>query len=106
MKLVYKYISLILLALLLTPSVIQLTHVIAEEHHDVEICHSKDEQHYHDHEVECELCKFHLNDFSTDVATSLPEITFIEITSTNHFFYSFKSEQNTSFHLRGPPSLT
>ncbi|MFY7670943.1 hypothetical protein ACOSP6_07610 [Tenacibaculum sp. MEBiC06402] len=106
MQLIRKYISLTLLIIILAPSVIQFSHIIAEEHHDVEVCLSQDEHHYHDHEVECELCKFNLNDFSDIEIAALPIITITEIASTENFYYSFKSEITTSFFLRGPPSLT
>ncbi|CAL2063207.1 hypothetical protein [Tenacibaculum sp. 190524A05c] len=106
MKLIRSYISLILLVFLLAPSAIQLSHIIAEEHHEVGICLSEDEQHYHDHdEVECELIKFHLNDFSVNASTTISSVAFAKITTPENFFYFFKSENTTSFNLRGPPSL-
>ncbi|MCH2032644.1 MAG: hypothetical protein MK202_03905 [Tenacibaculum sp.] len=106
MQLIRKYISLTLLIIILAPSVIQFTHIVSEEHHDVEVCQSQDEQHYHDHDMECELCKFNLNDFSEISIVTIPTIDIQKNNNEQSFYYSFKSEINTSFLLRGPPSLT
>ena len=105
MKLVRKLISLFMLVLVLAPALVQLSHIVLEEHHDAEICLSKDEKHYHDYEIDCKLCDFHLNNFSVTSITQLPIIELIEINAPHIFFYSFKSESVTAFHLRGPPSL-
>jgi hypothetical protein len=105
MKLVRKLISLFMLVLILAPALVQLSHIVLEEHHDTEVCLSKDEKHYHDYEIDCELCDFHLNNFSVVSISKLPSIELAEINSPETFFYSFKSESVTSFNLRGPPSL-
>ena len=105
MKLVRKLISLFMLVLILAPALVQLSHIVLEEHHDAEICLSKDEQHYHDYEIDCELCDFHINNFSIVSISPIPTIEFVEINSPETFFYTFKSENVTAFHLRGPPSL-
>ena len=105
MKLVRKLISFFMLVLVLAPTLVQLSHIVLEEHHETEVCLSKDEQHYHDHEIDCELCDFHLNNFSVTSITQLPTIELTEINSPHIFFYSFKSKSVNPFRLRGPPSL-
>lgn len=99
-----RYISLIVLVLLLAPSLVQLSHVIHEEHEGHEVCISKDEQHFHEYELDCDTCTFHLNNFTVHTLTTIPLVTFTEIISPKGFFYSFKNTSTTSFHLRGPPA--
>lgn len=106
MKFVRKYISLFLLIIVLIPSVIQVSHVLAEEHHEAEVCLSKDEHHYHEQEIECELCTFNINEFSYDTYTEVREVSIHEIIKVNHYYYYFKSKFHSSVSLRGPPSLT
>lgn len=106
MRLVRKYISiLVLTVLLLTPSVIQLVHSFVDAHEDTEVCISKDEQHFHKHEVECDTCTFHFNSFTVNATPVISTVTFTEITSPQGFYYSLKNNSVTSFRLRGPPSL-
>lgn len=105
MKLIRKYTALLVMVLLLAPSVIQLAHSLHEEHAEVEVCISKDEQHFHEHELDCDTCTFHFNNFNTASIISIPVVDFIAITATESCYNSFKNTSVHSFHLRGPPAL-
>ncbi len=77
------------------------------EHEEVEVCVSKDEQHFHKYESEseCETCKFHVNNYTLNELPLIPLVIYKEISSPEAFFYSLESELVISFRLRGPPNL-
>lgn len=106
MKIVKKYISVgMQLMLLLSPLAIQLMHSLDSDHLESEVCISNDDQHLHEHEVECEICKFQFNSFTSD---EFPIITFLpneKVELLTNLYTSVQSNFNLSFSLRGPPAL-
>ncbi|CAM1368890.1 hypothetical protein TPENAI_60528 [Tenacibaculum litopenaei] len=66
-QIVTRYITLLQLLLLLTPSAIQLAHTFEEDHDHVVVCSAVDEQHFHENNVECSILLFHLETFDYQV---------------------------------------
>jgi len=105
MNLFKKYISIaIMLILLLTPSVIQLVHVLGDEHHHEAVVYSSEkDQHFQEYEAECEICTFQFNSFTVE---ELPFFDFQQIENLIFFsnlYNSFKGYFSLSSFLRGPP---
>ncbi|WP_075342701.1 hypothetical protein [Tenacibaculum agarivorans] len=106
MNLFKKYITLaVMLILLLGPSVIQLVHTFDDHHHEAEVCTSKNDQHFHEYEVECEICTFHFNSFTLNEIPLLVLTSTEEVIFSNSLYNSFKGSFILSFLLRGPPSF-
>ncbi len=106
MKIFKKYVSIVmLLTLLLTPSVVQLMHALDSDHLESEICISEDSQHLHDHEAECELCKFHFNTFTVNEFSIVNFTSLSKIDSLESFYTSLQNTFNLTSLLRGPPAL-
>ncbi|WP_442266407.1 hypothetical protein ACSIGC_01460 [Tenacibaculum sp. ZS6-P6] len=106
MKTLKKYLSVVmLLLLLLSPSIIQLVHSFDSDHIESEICISENDQHLHEHEVECEICKFNFNSFTTIDFTNTTFISYEKIDFLTSLYTSLESYLKLSFSLRAPPSL-
>ena len=106
MKIFTKYISIVMLsALLLTPSIVQLMHALDSHHETSEICISEDEEHLHDHEVECEVCKFNFNNFTASDFTVFNFTVILKINPFLSFYTSLQHNFNSTTLLRGPPVL-
>jgi len=105
MKSFKKVISLIVLVLLLAPSFVQLAHVFEDEHEEHVVCTSNKEQHFHEYELDCDICTFHFYSFLT---VDLPSVIFTkaqQATTICSLYNSLISNTILSFTLRGPPSL-
>ncbi|MBU2938658.1 hypothetical protein KO494_03800 [Lacinutrix sp. C3R15] len=95
----------ILIAALLTPSLVKVGHVFENHKHDV-CTDNLSQTHLHALDLDCEFYKFKLNtkyytvlnNFRIDVEENYSKIN-------NTFYYFFNNHQQFSFSLRGPPSL-
>lgn len=104
MQTLKKYISLIIMVLLLAPSFVQLAHIINEEHETSGICISKDQQQFQELELDCEICTFQLHSFISNEIPRLAKIKFQQITTFSSLYTSFESNSLLAITLRGPPS--
>lgn len=104
MQTLKKYISLIIMALLLAPCFVQLAHIIYEEHEVREICVSKDQQQFLELELECEICTFQFYSFISNEIPRLAKIKLQQVTTICSLYTSFESNSTLTATLRGPPS--
>ena len=105
-KLLGKYLSsLILLIVLVTPSVIQFSHIFEEHEH---IACTETESHVHKTDVDCETCAFRImpfnddfnvvNDFSLKKSILKKEVNYTSLILESHNF--------THKQLRAPPKYS
>lgn len=97
------FVSTILIALLLAPSVIQLAHAFEDHEH---IACSEKGVHLHEDTPECKICDFHLTSFDYQLYTAncaenviLPKEDVQILQNAVPLSYSFSNKQ-----LRAPPS--
>lgn len=101
---VFKILTFVLVASLLTPSVVKFTHIFA--HHKHEVCLGEKTTHLHKFDRDCEFHKFKLNNnftpsfFYVDIFNQQKE--HLKIVSLYYFLSQY---QRLQFSLRGPPSL-
>lgn len=101
LKTLKKYSIICLSIVIFLPAIVQLVHTF--EKHEHGICMSKDDQHFHQKDVDCVLCHLQgetyaiLNDRDFPVFNSEVQI----LLSTQYNFLS--NYQQLSFSLRGPP---
>jgi len=100
----FKFVSILLLITILTPSAVKLMHVFQDHEH--EVCIDNQKTHLHTLDLECEFYKFKVNNTFT-LSTYNVEILAIEITHKPIVSqYNFTNYyQPLSFSLRGPPQL-
>lgn len=101
---VFKTITLVLVASLLLPAIAKFSHMFAHHKHD--ICLGEKSTHLHEINTDCNLHKFNLNTpycfFSNDIEILVN--TYVKQTSTS--LYTFlNNHKQLSFSLRGPPVL-
>lgn len=99
----YKVASLFVIAGLVLPSLVKLTHAIQHDHEHV-VCIEKNQVHFHNVEYDCEFYKFNINHnlifqcFNYEVKSNSESIT------SEIAYYTFlKSHQQLTSFLRGPP---
>ena len=94
------YISSILLVLVfLAPSIVKLEH-----HHEHFICKAKNEKHYHNNHVKCEICLFDFSFFSSDIKYVNLENEQPSDQYCNNYRFNYSSILSKySFLLRAPP---
>ncbi|SNR16105.1 hypothetical protein [Tenacibaculum jejuense] len=106
MKVFKKYLSVgMLLMLLLSPLVIQLMHSLDSDHIESEICTSEDDNHLHEHELDCEICKFQFNSFIAHDILIVPFIETLDIDQLESQYSSLQQFSKLNFSLRAPPVL-
>ncbi len=100
----YKIASLLVIACLILPLSIKLSHVFS--HHEHEVCIAKDQSHFHEIDLDCDFYKFKINQnlffefINYDLKSTLENNTSI----ITYYTYLKSNQQLTSF-LRGPPYL-
>ena len=102
---IFRVLAILLVVLVLTPSVVKLTHIFNHSHHKHEVCLGEAQAHLHTLDVDCEFHKFQLN-----TAFAVPENSFKllkkqdnhQVINSQYFFIS--EFQALHFSLRGPPS--
>lgn len=101
LKTLKKYSILCLSIVVFLPAIVQLVHHF--EKHEHGICISKDDQHFHQKDPECQLCHLQgetfaiINDGDYTIFNPQEQI----LVSTQYNFLS--NYQQLSFSLRGPP---
>jgi hypothetical protein len=91
--------SILLIAVLLTPSIAKLEH-----HHDGFVCQAKHEKHYHTHHQKCWVCAFEFSLFSLTAKTVVaPPISYPAAVNDGERLFKFNSTSSYSFLLRAPP---
>jgi len=100
----YQCCAIILIATLLTPSFVKLSHAFLNHEHNV--CLDYQKTHFHEFDLDCEFYKFKLSkQFShelVDYALVLAPANFQIATSQYHFVSEYQYLQTS---LRGPPAL-
>ncbi len=99
-----KFAIIVLIAVLLTPSVVKLSHAFANHTH--EICTSDVAEHVHKIDLECEFYKFKISKEHTHILNSnITCIIYNEISPIISQYNFISDYQKLSFDLRGPPNL-
>jgi len=104
LHIIYSFCATILIAALLTPSVVKLSHLFQDHKH--EVCTEKQISHYHEYEIDCEFYKFnktnqfHLNNFQ-DFTFYTTTYKYEIVSFYNHLI----SHRQLSFSLRAPPNI-
>lgn len=97
-------VSLVLIAAILSPSFIKLSHALYE-HQDL-VCLDDSISHVHQTELDCELQKFKLSPQTYFDIVEIVEIKALSETNIYSNYYAFLSDfQKLPFALRGPPQL-
>jgi len=98
-----KLATILLVATLLTPSVVKIAHVFADHEH--EICTVKNVEHLHEADIECEFYKYKLSGKSYISQSYTDFEPIIEVQKSIPFYYTFlNTHQQLNVSLRGPPS--
>lgn len=101
---IFKYISLILVLAILTPSLVKVLH--AFEDHNHEVCTEKSTTHLHELDLECEFYKFKLNNTfslsSFEIDLLVNKNNRQSFSSSYNFIGLYIISQN---YLRGPPQI-
>lgn len=94
----------ILVAALLTPSVVKLHHLFEDHAHAV--CVNPQDTHWHEVDLDCEFYKFKLN---TQFSHSFVAVDLSIVENDYEPFISFeqlvRSHSVSQYYLRGPPEL-
>lgn len=103
LKVVKKYSIICLSIVVFLPAVVQLLHTF--EKHEHGFCISKDDQHFHQKDLDCALCHLQNETYAVINDRELPIFHVKEqiLLSTQYNFLS--NYQQLSFSLRGPPSF-
>jgi hypothetical protein len=96
--------TIIIVACLLLPTGIKISHVFS--HHEHEVCIGENQSHFHEIDMDCEFYKFNLNnnfyfkvvDYSIDFKIKTQTV------NVKNYVY-LKDHQYLSTYLRGPPYL-
>ncbi|MFI1745911.1 hypothetical protein [Thalassobellus sediminis] len=103
---VFKIVTLSLVATLLVPSVIKFSHVFSHHHHKHDVCKGEKSTHLHEIDLDCEFYKFQLN---KNYIPSLKYETFIcKAPHYKIYILTYKflnNHQPLSYSLRGPPAV-
>lgn len=103
LKSLLNFSALLFIIILLLPTIVQFAHVFEE--HEQTNC-NEITTHFHEHELECSICDFNLNQNYSFV---IQEFQFNNFSFKNRFtleLYNFKYyHQQLSYSLRGPPEL-
>lgn len=94
--------SLLLVAAILSPTIVKLSHALYE--HEEQVCNEIGSVHVHEVEIDCDFQKFQLSPQHYPVFTEAIKVypNFIKENDVN--YYSFLSKyQKLHFALRGPP---
>lgn len=103
-KLITSFVSLTLIATILAPSFVKLSHAIFE--HQELTCVDTSISHVHEVEFDCEFQKFKLSPQTLIEFPEITKISTIEIDNQSYDRYVFLSYfQELPFALRGPPSV-
>lgn len=96
--------ALFLVAAILAPSALKLSHALYE-HHEL-VCSDDSISHVHEIEFDCEFLKFNLSPQIDMEAVEIAEISEEYFTKNYYNYYTFLSNfQKLPFALRGPPSF-
>ncbi|WP_242084757.1 hypothetical protein [Aestuariivivens sediminis] len=100
----FRIFTLLVIAALLTPTVVKFTHTFY--HHTHKVCTGEKSTHLHKIDLDCELLKCHLHKnftLSSFTITLFSEDPLQSITEAYYFFLS--DYQRLHFSLRGPPQI-
>ena len=94
--------SLLLVAFLITPSIIKVAHALIEHEHLQ--CEAVGELHIHGIELDCDFEDFNISPQNHSFLVDVPKPLLIDISKRINFQYTFLSKyQELHFALRGPP---
>lgn len=98
----FKIITILLVAVLISPSIVKFNHVF--ENHKHEVCVNNSFDHFHELEIDCEFYKFNTTNhflFENFVESTIN----ISIKSVlNYSYYEFlNNHKKLQISLRGPP---
>lgn len=103
---VFKILTLFLVATLLVPTIIKVTHIFTHKHHKNDICKGEKRSHLHEISIDCEFYKFKINSHFYKNNTLVDFIVYPLYYKINALTYNFlNNHQQLSFLLRGPPLL-
>ncbi|QLG47091.1 hypothetical protein [Costertonia aggregata] len=103
-KIIATFVALLLVASIVMPSVLKLTHALHE--HAVSKCVDIDKLHIHESELDCDFQKFKLTTQFYFAFKSYDTFVAIVSTKINSTHYDFLSDnQKLHFALRAPPTL-
>lgn len=101
---IFRFLTIALVAALLVPTVIKFTHIFT--HHNHEVCLGGESTHLHTLDLDCEFYKFKLNNNGTfsffNVEIYQQQENQLEFVSQYNFLSKY---QRLHFSLRGPPAL-
>ncbi|WNH09720.1 hypothetical protein [Thalassobellus suaedae] len=101
---VFKIVSLSLVAILLVPTVLKFAHIFA--HHEHDICLGEKSTHLHELNIDCDLHKFKLSNSYAITFFNFSLFSPKEVPLKIASQYQFLSEyQRLQTSLRGPPYL-
>lgn len=96
--------TIIIVACLLLPTGIKISHVLSD--HDHEVCIGKNQSHFHEIDMDCEFYKFNLsNNFYLKVVDYSIDFKIKTQTVNVKNYVYLKDHQHPSTYLRGPPYL-
>jgi len=96
--------ALFLVAAILSPSVLKLSHALYE--HQELVCSDDSISHVHQIEFDCEFLKFKLSPQIDIALIEITDISEVYIPKNYYNYYTFLSNfKRLPFALRGPPSL-
>ncbi len=99
-----KFAIVFLVAALVLPSIVKLSHAFANHEHSV--CTSDSAHHFHEINLDCEFYKFKKTGESYISQVYIGSEPFLGIQPDIVFYYTFlNSHQQTSITLRGPPHI-
>ncbi|WP_188374299.1 hypothetical protein [Winogradskyella haliclonae] len=101
---IYRILAITLVLAILAPTLIKLSH--SNENHKHEICDGKSTSHFHELDIDCNLCKFKLTsqyNYEFEYNEILVQQYFTKRINSQYNFIS--DYQKLQFSLRGPPSL-
>jgi len=99
---ILKFAIVFLVAALVTPSIVKLSHAFANHEH--EICTSDKAHHFHEVDLECEFYKFKKTGESYVNINYNGQEPILEVQKAIPFYYThLSSHQQLNVSLRGPP---
>lgn len=101
LKTLKKYSIICLSIVVFLPAIVQLVHTF--EKHEHSTCVSKDDQHFHQKDIDCVLCHLQGETYaiiSTDNFTTFSKEELLLLSKQYNFLSNY---QQLSFSLRGPP---
>ena len=100
----FNLVTIILVAALLTPSIVKFNHIFEDHKH--EVCETPQTNHFHELDMDCEFYKFKLSaqfSFSPNPISFSQYLIPSKKIVTQYIFIS--DYQQLHFDLRGPPAL-